>query len=403
MQCFNFCFVLYSTMSGKPAAQRRPILPPPQATNVQPSTSKTTPQPQSTGTSRPDLEGLSRRERKRLREQQNSSFLEHPFSVKFQNKKTKILVLIEQLWELADNDMIVCDRDTGLNDYTKNLKFADELEDLSKVMAGVSSNCSQRASKIRERIDDLKEDKRQLQDVVFMQEVLKESEKEERARLRTPKPFVKTHEFRIKRERPLTVSSDEEEEPDNGHGKKKNKKQKSKGPVYSGDVDTKFAFPKENEYDEVQHPDHICVLCDKTLRDRTELRNHMSNHHKELFRCMKCSKFFRTEVSFQAHVKTHYAERYKCPEPDCGQIFELKTSWINHKQKHSEEKMTCKKCGRKYQFRSTFLEHTRYRHLAAKSIPCPVCKKYFWTPTSMRLHKRKQHGTVNELVYGGEP
>ena len=391
-------------MSANPP-QRRPILPPPPpkpstSQSSQQSTSQAPAQPSnSSGTSRPDLECLSRRQRKRLRDEQNSAFLEHPYTVKFQNKKTKILTLTEQIWELAESDLIVCDRDTGLNDYKKNLKFADELEDLAKVMAGLSSNCSERAEKIRNRIADLQEDKRQIQDIVYVQEILKEAEKDQRAQLRTPKPFVKTHEFRIKRERPITVSDDEDFETEPTNPKKKNKQQN----VFSGDPDTKFAYTKENEYDELQHPDHICVLCDKTLRDRTELRNHMSNHHKEIFRCMKCSKIYRTEVAFQTHNKTHYLEKYKCPESGCGMIFDLKTSWINHKQKHSDDMMICKKCGRQFKYRSTYLEHTRYRHLSAKSIPCPICKKYFWTPTSMRSHKRKQHGSVAELLYGGEP
>ena len=41
--------------------------------------------------------------------------------------------------------------------------------------------------------------------------------------------------------------------------------------VCSGDSDTKFVFPKQNENDQLPHVDHICVECDKTLRDSQEL------------------------------------------------------------------------------------------------------------------------------------
>ena len=237
-----------------------------------------------------------------------------------------------------------------------------------------------------------------IQDIVELAEITDPAEKDPHSALKEdPKPFVKTSEFRVKRERPIVVDDTVEyEEPSNKKSKSKSKKQL----VYSGDADTHFSFPKNNDYDDTQYPNTICAICDKSLRDRTEFRNLISNHHKELFRCLKCGKIYRTEVSFAAHVRTHYGERFKCD--DCNMIFDRKTTLINHKQKHSGETMKCKKCGKTYVFRQNYLEHVKYRHLPTKSIQCPICKKYYWTPTQMRSHKYKIHGSVQELVYGIE-
>ena len=120
-----------------------------------------------------------------------------------QTRKSKLRELLNKIFTLADNDVIVCDRETGLNDYTKNLKFADKLEDIAKHLIGLSQECTRKAALIRKRIDDAKEDKRLVQDVVYMQEIIKESEKDEYFKLRKKEPvrFVKTSEFPVKRER----------------------------------------------------------------------------------------------------------------------------------------------------------------------------------------------------------
>ena len=132
--------------------QRRPILPPPQPRNEQPRASTSSAGNSSAGTSDPqrsDRESLSAQTRRCVREEQNSAYLEHPYMVKFNNKKAKVMQLMEQLFELGDSDLIVCDMETCRNDFSKNLKFADSLEDLSKCMSRMAGKCSQVATKIR--------------------------------------------------------------------------------------------------------------------------------------------------------------------------------------------------------------------------------------------------------------
>ena len=51
-----------------------------------------------------------------------------------------------KIFNLADTDMIVHDAESGLNDYSKNLKFADELDDISKHLVGLSQECCEKAN-----------------------------------------------------------------------------------------------------------------------------------------------------------------------------------------------------------------------------------------------------------------
>ena len=181
--------------------------------------------------SQEELDLLTARQRKKLREAQNSAFLEHPYTLKLEQKKSKLSSLLNSIYDLANNDLLVCDFDSGLNDYSKNLKFADELDEMSKLLISLSKDCTDKANVIRERIDQAKEDKRLIQDVVFLQEIVKEAEKCDDIRLvrpdqnYVPKEYVHTSEFRVKRERTVTLYLDStDSEDENAAPKKKNRR-----------------------------------------------------------------------------------------------------------------------------------------------------------------------------------
>ena len=115
-----------------------------------------------------------------------------------------------------------------------------------------------------------------------------------------------------------------------------------------------------------------CEDCDEVFRDRQELQNHESTHHKELYRCLRCDTVCRSVRSFTNHTKTDHSIIFHCPYPDCNDSFLLKTSLINHEQKHSNFWYTCNlaTCAKKFKYRATYLEHINYRHRESKSVPC---------------------------------
>ena len=265
--------------------------------------------------------------------------MEHPHSIKLCTRKRKLLELMVKIFNLADTDMIVCDAESGLNDYSKNLKFADELDDISKNLIGLSQECCEKANAICQKVADAKEDKRLIQDNVHLQDIVKETEKDPFVAECNKEPidWVHTNEFRVKCEKTRTVtiweSSDNEDE----------------NQQLPGDPDTKFKFPKQNENDEIQFSQHIYIECDKALRDSYKLRNHMSNHHKKLYHCVKCpEEIFQTEASYKQHRRTHMGIRFKCS--DCEAVFDRKSTLTNHAFTHTKLLLTCQKCGKQFNF-----------------------------------------------------
>ena len=308
----------------------------------------------------------------------------HLYILKFEARESKLNVMLNKLYELADTDMLLCNRDTGLNDYSLNRKLADKLESVAKSLVGLSKRCTEKANDIREKISQAEDKKINMQDIVCTGEVLKPSDKCNflKARHSSPKHWVTDEGKLIKREVCETISSDESGD---------------EMEEFPGDMDTKFTYTKENNNTSDRYP---CPDCDNLCRDSQELRNHQSHHHTELFRCMRCFTVCRSERSFYNHKQTHDRELNVCPVADCGMHFPLKTSLTNHLQKHSSDRLKCDKCPRTFQYRQSHIEHIKYRHRSTRTVPCPVCHKYFWTPTSMRSHRAKYHGLVSELYDG---
>ena len=297
-------------------------------------------------------------------------------------------MLLDSIYELADNDLIVAECESGVNDYDMQFNFANKPEEVAKKLIKLSNDCTKNASEIREKVEHYQENKHQLQDTYYVAEVLKESQKVSEGRHPNPKEFIRDETVLLKREPyPTTISDDESDLDENE--------------VLPGDMDTKFKYPKKNSNEELLH-NYNCNDCEQVFHDTQELRNHQSNHHKELYRCMQCNTVCRSVRSYFNHKQTDHAFIYGYPYPDCDDTFLLKTSLRNHEQTHSNYRHTCKLrgCGKQFKFRSSYLEHITYRHRDSKSVECPVCKKMYWTPSSMRSHRAKIHGLVTEMFRG---
>ena len=294
--------------------------------------------------------------------------------------------MLQGIYELADNDLIVAEHESGVNDYDMQCEFASKLEKVAKDLVKLSNDCTKQASHIWEKIQHYQDNKHTLQDAYFVQEVFKDSQKVQEAHDPYPKEFIRDETVLIKHEHyPITISDDESDDD----------------VPLSGDLDTKFKYAQKNANEELLH-NYNCEDCDQVFRDTQELRNHQSNHHKELYWCMQCNTVCRLVRSFYNHSQADHAFIYSCPFPDCDDTFLLKTSLQNHEQTHSNFRHTCRLtgCGKQFKFHSSYLEHITYRHRDSKSVECPICKKMYWTPSSMRSHRAKIHGLVTEMFRG---
>ena len=313
----------------------------------------------------------------------NHPSVQHPYSIKLEGKLSKLDILLNQIYELADGNLLVSNGETGLTDFSINEKFARKLEDASKRVAGLSKRLSEKSSEILEKCHAAQDRKVNMQDIILLEEITDFKQKCAATKKGPRKKFVPSQDFRIKTE---WISDDEDDE-------------QAAPQEFSGELDGHFAYPKENENPAEVH-NFICDHCDGVFRDRNELRNHYTNHRIEFFQCLICDNISRSVRSFEIHKKTHETGLHVCLV--CQKGFRLKTSLTNHEQTHSEERMKCSHpgCNKTYRNRQNQVEHVRWGHRDKKECPCHVCGKLFQTPTNMRTHRLRQHGKAHDLIPG---
>ena len=127
----------------------------------------------------------------------------HPYVIKLDVKIRRIKHSLNNIFEIADSDLIVSDAKTGLNDFSINHQFADQLDNLSKVFNKVAEKITKKASKIRDKIEEAVETKRAIQPVHFLEEITDHDKKLDEAKRKLPheiRPYRYSHDFRIKRE-----------------------------------------------------------------------------------------------------------------------------------------------------------------------------------------------------------
>ena len=207
---------------------------------------------------------------------------------------------MNSVYDIADSNLILSDAKTGLNDFSMNHDFADQLDSLAKEVDGLSKYMTEKAAEIRERVDTAMQNKRKIQGVHFLTEVTNQMKKCDEAQRQTKKTdYKRSEDFRIPTE--WLDTSDEEEEQlelepaETDKGKKK--KQLKKPEQQLGEPDGHFMYSKTNENDPEAHS-FMCKHCQKTFRDRNDLRNHSGHHKMEFYTCLLYAKVFRSIRAF---------------------------------------------------------------------------------------------------------
>ena len=306
----------------------------------------------------------------------------HPYVIKINIKMAKIDQIMKRIYELADNDLLVTDAKSGLNDFSMNMAYVKKLENLSKKLYKLGDEIAKKSAVLQEKIDEAVDRKDNMREIIFIEEITDWSQKSNEAQNQTKiERFKRSDEYRIKQE--TLDSSDDDIEPDTN---------------FQGDPDAHFTYSKVNENDSECHS-YKCDLCDDVFRDYNDLRNHDSHHKVEFFRCMICLKVFRSLRSFETHHKSHDSS-YSCDI--CSKQFNLKTSLTNHLPVHSTERMHCTHpgCQKSFKHRANQLEHIQWAHRKEKECPCNICKKLFQMPSVMRAHRLRQHGSVSDITPG---
>ncbi|KAK1786793.1 hypothetical protein P4O66_017194 [Electrophorus voltai] len=144
-----------------------------------------------------------------------------------------------------------------------------------------------------------------------------------------------------------------------------------------------------------------CLLCGKSVRERTTLREHLRIHSGEKpHLCSICGQSFRHGSSYRLHLRVHHNDkRYECEE--CGKTFIRHDHLKKHRKIHTGERAhQCEECGKCFRRADHLTVHYKSIHLGEKVWrkykvlvhQCEVCKKEFRGKTNLMTHFRTHSG-----------
>ena len=110
---------------------------------------------------------------------------------------------------MADGNLLVSNAETGLTNFSINERFAKKLEEASKYVAGLTNSLSEKAVLVTQKLDEARDWKINMQDVLFVKEITDYKQKCPETRKNPHVKFIPFQDFHIKTEWILDDSRDE--------------------------------------------------------------------------------------------------------------------------------------------------------------------------------------------------
>ncbi|XP_023955077.2 zinc finger protein interacting with ribonucleoprotein K [Bicyclus anynana] len=171
--------------------------------------------------------------------------------------------------------------------------------------------------------------------------------------------------------------------------------------------------------------DLLCNICNKILANQYTYKAHMQKHNGYRFICEHCGKGYPVYNVLQAHQllkhsmgpyrqcsycpfkapgkielteheRIHSGERpYTCDK--CGLTFRRRAIWRKHLLHHSEKKIQCSLCPRKFYLKSDMLAHVNNIHNRVYMFSCSECGATYTSTKTVRRHMTERHGIPREM------
>ncbi|XP_072946440.1 uncharacterized protein [Epargyreus clarus] len=143
---------------------------------------------------------------------------------------------------------------------------------------------------------------------------------------------------------------------------------------------------------------YICEHCGKGFPILTELQAHQVSRHGTgpFLQCQHCSFKAPRKFDLVEHERLHTGERpFACDK--CGLTFRRRGIWKKHLIYHSEKKIQCNQCPRKFHQRSDMLAHSNNVHQRVYVYCCSKCGATYAKTATVRRHMTEKHGIPREM------
>ena len=156
-----------------------------------------------------------------------------------------------------------------------------------------------------------------------------------------------------------------------------------------------------------------CLICDKTCKKRSDLRNHAEIHVEGLsYQCKYCSRECRTRLRLRNHLHNNHifntkntgafktekrtdSQKQKLREAKSGNSQEKITEFQKQKLREVEAlliedngRWKCKECSKTTSEKWVLRKHAEI-HVSGLSFPCKHCSKIFTTRSRLAVHPKQ--------------